>query len=69
MAFSEMHRARRAAIEESDEVKRWEQSLREAEAQSHREEVLFDRELFYAIQSRERLEMMIEKYRAAIDTA
>ena len=27
--------------------------------------VLFDRELFYAVQSRDRLEAMIERYRTA----
>lgn len=61
-AFIQMHRQRRAAIETSAEMKRWEQSLRQAEARQQQEDVLFDRELFYGVQSRERLGMMIEKY-------
>ena len=64
-AFIELHRARRSAIEQSEEIKRWEQSLRDAELQLQREEVIFDRELFYAVQSRERLGMMIDNYRDA----
>ncbi|MBC8109119.1 MAG: hypothetical protein H7Z14_21210, partial [Anaerolineae bacterium] len=66
-AFIQMHRQRRAAIETSPEIKRWEASLREAEAREQQEEVLFDRELFYAVQTRDRLGMMIEKYQSSFD--
>ena len=61
--FITMQRERRAAAAVSDQVRRWEQRLRESEAREQEEDVLFDRELFYAVQSRERLAMMIEKYK------
>jgi hypothetical protein len=61
--FITMQRERRAAAAVSDELRRWEQRLRESEAREQEEDVLFDRELFYAVQSRERLAMMIDKYK------
>jgi hypothetical protein len=47
-------------------VKDWEQQLRIAEARVVEERVLFDRELFYAMQPRERLTALIERYRDAL---
>jgi hypothetical protein len=44
-------------------VKDWEHQLRQAEVRSQEERVLFDRELFYAIQPRERLTSLIDRYR------
>lgn len=41
----------------------WDQRLREAEERAQAERVLFDRELFYAIQPRERLMGLIGQYR------
>jgi hypothetical protein len=47
-------------------VKDWEQQLRVAEARVVEERVLFDRELFYAMQPRERLTALIDRYRDAL---
>jgi hypothetical protein len=62
IAFSEMHRARKEALKRDSRLKQWEQRLREAEARDLEDQQLFDRELFYAIQPRERLERTIEEY-------
>ena len=43
-------------------ARQWEQKLRDAEQESHRQSALFDRELFFAIQPRDRLSTMIEWY-------
>ena len=50
----------------SPDVLGWENRLKEAEQLSHLQRPLFDRELFFAIQSKERLNQLIEKYRSAI---
>jgi hypothetical protein len=42
----------------------WDTKFRLAEERSMEERVLFDRELFYAIQPRERLVDLIDHYRA-----
>ena len=42
----------------------WDGKTRDAEAQAQRQKELFDRELFYAIQPRERLTRLIERYDA-----
>lgn len=44
-------------------AKDWEQHFRRAEERAVEERVLFDRELFYAIQSRQRLASLIDRYR------
>lgn len=63
MAFSEMHHRRSAAVLQDPRVKAWENRLREATQQSADDQSLFDRELFYGIQPRERLERVIQNYR------
>ncbi len=60
--FSQMHTALRNAGVTNPAIQRWETHLREAESQHREEQSLFDRELFFAIQPRERLEGMIGKY-------
>ncbi len=55
-----------AAESNSAAVQEWERRLRDAEHESLRQKVLFDRELFFAIQPRERLTAMIERYRASV---
>jgi hypothetical protein len=59
--FAELHE-RLAVAWSSVEVRNWERSLRDAEARAIEERVLFDRELFYAIQSHQRLEGLIDAY-------
>jgi hypothetical protein len=46
--------------------RQWDGKAREAEAQAQGQKQLFDRELFYAIQPRERLTQLIERYDAHI---
>lgn len=60
--FAELH-DRLAVAWTSIEARTWERRLRQAEQRSIEERVLFDRELFYAIQSRERLTGLIDDYR------
>jgi hypothetical protein len=60
--FSEMHSKLNAAARHP-EIVRWEQRRAEAEAQEIEDRVVFDRELFYAMQPRDRLETMIAQYR------
>jgi hypothetical protein len=60
--FLQMHRERRAALDSSVKLQAWGRDFRDAAAREQEERVLFDRELFYAVQSRERLTTMIEKY-------
>lgn len=62
MLFYEMH-DRLSFAWTKPPVKDWEQQLRRAEERAQEERVLFDRELFYAIQPRERLNALIERYR------
>jgi hypothetical protein len=59
-AYSAMHRQLKDLA--GGAIDRWEQRLRDARQQAAEEETLFDRELFYAIQPRDRLEMLVERY-------
>ena len=59
--FLKMH-DRLAAESNSPAIQLWEQRLRLAEDEKHLQKALFDRELFFAIQPRERLTAMIQRY-------
>jgi hypothetical protein len=63
LAFHDMHSAIAAARVDHAGLRDWETRYRNAEQQDREDEVIFDRELFYAIQPRDRLTQMIEKYR------
>ena len=63
--FDAMHAARRAAMATDAAYAEWEQRRDAAEGRLERETEVFDRELFYAVQPRERLEAMIARVRAA----
>ena len=65
LLFYEMHGRLEAAAENNPVLKNWERRLTDARRQDAEEQDLFDRELFYAIQPRERLETLIEQYRRA----
>lgn len=67
-AFSQMHRARTAALLVDPVVAEWEHRLHETEMQEHDDDTLFDRELFYPLQSRARLADMIDRYRSSFRT-
>ena len=60
--FAEMHDKLNAAAVADPGVKAWERKLADTERRVREERVLFDRELFYAIQPRERLEAMVRRY-------
>jgi hypothetical protein len=60
--FHDMHRRLNAAADHPA-VREWERQLEEAERRDAEEKDLFDRELFYALQPRERLQELIRQYR------
>lgn len=60
-----MHRELAVAVEQKPDVPAWRKRLQETIEREAREKVLFDRELFYAVQTRERLTAMIDRYRIA----
>lgn len=61
--FIRMRRQLDQAAAESQTLAKWEEKYRAAQAAEIEDQSIFDRELFYALQPRSRLEMMIEKYR------
>ena len=63
--FSTLHRERKSRLASDPRIAQWEQHLRDTEARENQNQTLFDRELFYAIQTRQRLLGMIERYDAA----
>ena len=63
--FYQMHNELTAAAAHSEALHRWQERLREVQQRQKEEQTLFDRELFYALQSRERLTGMIEQYNKA----
>ena len=65
--FHEMHDRLAAAVATHPALRQWEQKVRETAEREQEERAVFDRELFYAIQPAERLQRMIERYRAAFE--
>jgi hypothetical protein len=66
MKFYDLHRELHTAEASGHPaIRNWEQRLQEAREHAAEDAQLFDRELFYAIQPRERLSAMIERYDAA----
>jgi hypothetical protein len=61
--FSKLHE--RLATATAPAVRRWESDVAAAEQQARHERILFDRELFYAMQPIDRLTDLIGRYRAA----
>ena len=62
--FQQMQKARIAATLQSPELKTWEETMRGSAARVVEEKALFDRELFYPLQPRERLERIVGAYRS-----
>ncbi len=58
-----MHRHLEQTIATTDLMSKWKDRLTAATEREEAEKVLFDRELFYGLQSRSRLTAMIERYR------
>jgi hypothetical protein len=65
--FYRMHRELAAARQTHPALAEWERHLRESERADAEDAPLFDRELFYAVQPRERLEALINSYRTRFD--
>jgi hypothetical protein len=65
LLFAQMHQALQDA-ESSPAVRDWQHRADAAERAAAEDRVLFDRELFYAIQPRDRLEMLIARCRAEL---
>lgn len=63
-----MHR-RLAEARTDPRLQQWEQKWKEALEHAREDQVIFDRELFYAVQPRDRLESMIEQYTQMFSTA
>ena len=64
--FSQLHDKLEAAARHPD-ILDWERRREEAESREQEERVVFDRELFYAMQSRDRLARMLERYRGTFN--
>ncbi len=62
MAFHNMHSALTAAAMASSQLRDWESRRTEAEQRDRDDQIIFDRELFYALQPRDRLVEMLERY-------
>lgn len=59
--FFQMHSELAARAEQTGLLASWQEKLHETQAREREEQTLFDRELFYAIQPRERLEQIIRR--------
>jgi hypothetical protein len=65
--FYRLHRELTTARQSHPAIEKWEQRLRESERADAEDAPLFDRELFYPLQSRERLSILIDRYRRLFD--
>ena len=68
-AFAAMHRELTSAAQDHPALRQWEQRLRETVSQEAEEAAIFDRELFYALQPRHRLEQMVARFQKQLDAA
>lgn len=64
--FLQMHSELAAEAAKSQALAHWRQKLQRTLELARQQQALFDRELFYAIQPRHRLEKMIESYQAEL---
>ena len=62
--FASMRRELASAAINHPAIARWEQDFRDAQLRETEESAIFDRELFYAMQPRDRLAQMIERFAA-----
>jgi hypothetical protein len=68
-AFVNLHRQLQAASVASPALADWEQRLHQTRDREIEESILFDRELFYALQPRDRLESMVARFAQAVASA
>lgn len=66
--FIQLQRELRIHRETNEQLQRWKTLLEEMRTREIEDSVVFDREVFYAVQPRERLVEMIGRYRAAFGT-
>jgi hypothetical protein len=66
-AFAKLQADRRVAAQIDPALRKWEGRLAEAKMHLQEEKTLFDRELFYAIQPRDRLMQLIQRYSEEFD--
>jgi hypothetical protein len=64
--FYEMHGRLARARLDNPALRQWEREVRDAEEREREEGALFDRELFFALQPRERLEGLVRRCEEAI---
>ena len=67
--FATMHRELSAAALSHPKLAEWEQRLNETRVRENEESAIFDRELFYALQPKDRLESMIARFANALANA
>jgi hypothetical protein len=60
-AFYDMHHQIAQAAATNPELQRWQRQYEQAEHIAHEEQTLFNRELYYAIQPKNRLEGLIDR--------
>jgi len=60
--FSQMHDRLAATVQIHPSINDWKRRMTQAQRQSADEQGMFDRELFYAIQPKNRLQALIAKY-------
>ena len=65
-AFATMHRELNAAAATSSRLAAWDRNLHETRAREAEESAIFDRELFYALQPRDRLEQMVDRFAGSL---
>jgi hypothetical protein len=61
-AFAQMHRELATAATSSAVLADWERQLKETRLRENEEAAVFDRELFYGLQPRDRLEEMVKRF-------
>ena len=69
MAFHNLHAALSAAAIDHPSLREWSEKYEMTLKAERAEQVLFDRELFYAVQTRQRLTDMVARYAAAFASA
>ena len=62
ITFQEMHNELDEAARSSPAIARWQEKIQETRRREREEQTLFDREQFYALQPRERLQRIIDIY-------
>jgi hypothetical protein len=64
--FFELQRELRNHRQSSAALKQWSTKLQQTQADAEQDDIMFDRELYFALQTRERLTQLIDRYRALV---